>query len=195
MKEIVFATNNPHKLKEARNVLEKFGISVISLEDVGIETSIPEDFDTLEENALQKARFIYEKTGKNAMSDDTGLEVNALNGAPGVYSARYAGEHCDASENIKKLLKEMKGISDRTARFRTIIALIWNEKEYLFEGVANGSITLEPTGEKGFGYDPVFIPEGYSKTFAEMTMEEKNTISHRGKALNQLIKFFENPEN
>ncbi len=195
MTEIVFATNNANKLKEAKSLLKKVGISVISLSDLNINVSIPEDFDTLEENALQKARFICEKTGKNAMSDDTGLEVDALNGAPGVYSARYAGVPGNSADNIKKLLEEMSGISNRKARFRTVIAVIWNGKEYLFEGIVNGVIASRPQGEKGFGYDPVFIPEGYSKTFAEISMEEKNTISHRGKALSKMIRFFEQMKN
>lgn len=186
--EIVFATNNEHKLKEIREILEN-EIDVLSLTDIGSLDEIPEDNDTLEENALQKARYVNNKFGFNCLADDTGLEVAALNGAPGVYSARYAGESRSSEENIKKLLSELYGIEDRKARFRTVIALLCDGKEYIFEGIINGKITDKKVGTNGFGYDPVFIPEGYTKTFAELSSEEKNIISHRALAVKKLVDF------
>ena len=190
--KLIFATNNAHKLEEVKTLLFPFEIRILSLKDKGINTEIPEDYETLEENAIQKARFIYEKTGENTLADDTGLEVAALNGAPGVYSARYAGTNGNAEANIQKLLSEMEGIPDRSARFRTVIALILNGKEYTFEGTVKGHITAFPKGSQGFGYDPVFIPEGYTQTFAEMPLSEKNNISHRANALRKLVRLFEN---
>ncbi|MAX80526.1 MAG: non-canonical purine NTP pyrophosphatase [Crocinitomicaceae bacterium] len=188
MQELIFATNNTNKLREIQEILGA-SFSILSLKDAGIETEIPEDYETLEENALQKAQFIYERTGKNVFSDDTGLEVEALNGAPGVYSARYAGSKCDSEDNMKKLLVELEGKENRKAQFRTVVALIIDGKEYTFEGACKGQITLEKSGSKGFGYDPVFQPEGYGQTFAELSAEEKNRISHRGKAIQKLAAF------
>ncbi len=188
MKELIIATNNEHKVKEIKAALaDKF--QVLSLKEVGITEEIPEEQDTLEGNALQKARYIHEKYGKNCFADDTGLEVEALNNAPGVYSARYAGEPCNSDNNITKLLQEMNGKTDRNARFRTSIALILDSKEYLFEGEVQGEILSERHGTDGFGYDPVFQPEGYETSFAEMTLEQKNEISHRGRAVQKLVAF------
>ena len=160
-----------------------------SMRSLGINEDIPEDKQTLEGNALQKARFLYDRTGESCFADDTGLEVDALNGAPGVYSARYAGEAKNSLDNMALLLKNMSGIQNRKARFRTVIALILDGKEYLFEGIVNGTITEEPRGTAGFGYDPLFVPDGYSTTFAEMDSEAKNAISHRGRAVEKLAAF------
>jgi len=193
--EIVFATNNRHKVEEISALLGDH-FQLLGLNDLQIEEEIPEDHDTLEENASQKARFIYNLTGRNCFADDTGLEVDALDGAPGVYSARYSRmgdptfpEMEPAPGNIRKLLLKMNGVNDRSARFRTVISLILNGKEYQFEGVAEGAITQKPSGVKGFGYDPVFIPAGYDITFAEMDISVKNQISHRAKAVRQLVDF------
>lgn len=160
-----------------------------SMRSLGINEDIPEDQQTLEGNALQKARFLYDRTGESCFADDTGLEVDALNGAPGVYSARYAGEAKNSLDNMALLLKNMSGIQNRKARFRTVIALILDGKEYLFEGVVKGTIAEEPRGTAGFGYDPLFVPDGYSTTFAEMDSEAKNAISHRGRAVEKLAAF------
>lgn len=188
MKEIIIATNNKHKVEEIqREVRDK--IKIISLKDLGFHQDIPETGSTLKENARQKARFIFEKYGKDCFADDTGLEVEALDGRPGVYSARYAGERCSFDDNIDLLLKEMEGKTNRKACFKTVICLIENGEEKYFEGVCKGNITTERYGNKGFGYDPVFIPEGYGESFAEMSGEEKNKISHRGKAIRELIKY------
>ncbi len=188
MKEIIIATNNKHKVEEIqREVKDK--IRIISLKDLGFHQDIPETGSTLKENARQKARFIFEKYGKDCFADDTGLEVEALDGRPGVYSARYAGERCSFDDNIDLLLKEMEGKTNRKACFKTVICLIENGEEKYFEGVCKGNITTERYGNKGFGYDPVFIPEGYGESFAEMSGEEKNKISHRGKAIRELIKY------
>jgi XTP/dITP diphosphohydrolase len=188
MTSLIFATNNKHKVQEIRSVLgDRFHI--IPLSEAGIKQDIPEPHDTLEENATEKATFIHRLTGGNCFSEDSGLEVNALAGAPGVRSARYAGNDADASANIRKLLEAMDGEKDRSARFRTVISLIINGKEYLFEGVCPGSITLEIDGSGGFGYDPVFIPEGADRTFAQMTTEQKNLFSHRRKAVDKMISF------
>lgn len=188
MKEIIIATNNKHKVEEIqREVKDK--IRIISLKDLGFHQDIPETGSTLKENARQKARFIFEKYRKDCFADDTGLEVEALNGRPGVYSARYAGERCSFDDNIDLLLKEMEGKTNRKACFKTVICLIENGEEKYFEGVCKGNITTERYGNKGFGYDPVFIPEGYGESFAEMSGEEKNKISHRGKAIRELIKY------
>jgi len=193
--KIVFATNNKHKLEEINALLnEKFDI--IGLKEVGIEEEVPEDHATLEENASQKARYIYNRTGKNCFADDTGLEVRALDGEPGVYSARYSRighpvfPEMEVTEgNIRKLLLKLDGVEERRAQFRTVIALIIGGSEYHFEGVIEGEISKEPSGSMGFGYDPVFIPEGYSLSFAEMTLIEKNRISHRARAVQKLAQF------
>ncbi len=189
--ELIFATYNKHKLQEAKGILGAFS-SLISPSDLGINADIPENEETLEGNALYKANFIWQLSGKNCFADDTGLEVESLYGAPGVRSARYAGEDCDPRKNILKLLKELGGKKNRNARFRTSVALILNGKEYLFEGVLSGKIIDTPSGSGGFGYDPVFIPDGYTKTLAELSFEEKNLISHRGIALRNLSVFVQN---
>lgn len=187
--KIVFATNNQHKLEEIKDIFPH-NFEILSLKDIGCNEEIPEDHETLEENALQKAMFIKKKYGYDCFADDTGLEVDALGGKPGVYSARYAGENRSAEDNMKKVLQEMEQKENRSARFKTIIALIMSEDEYLFEGKVEGVILRERKGEKGFGYDPIFQPENYDKSFAEMTNEEKNKISHRGRAVKELIDFF-----
>lgn len=185
---LVFATNNKHKLEEVKKLLpEQFNL--ITLAEAGIHTDIPETADTLEGNASLKSRFVFERTVQNCFADDTGLEVEALNGAPGVYSARYAGEKCSFAENVNKLLLEMKDKENRKARFRTVISLIFDGKEYFFEGIVEGIITNDTKGTEGFGYDPVFKPEGFDKTFAEMTLEEKNKVSHRARAVEKLVEF------
>ena len=190
MNEIVFATNNRNKVKEIKEIIgDKF--QVLSLKDLGYDKEIPEEQDTLAGNALQKARTIYNEFGKNCFADDTGLEVEALGGAPGVYSARYAGEKASYADNVNKLLKEMQGKENRKASFKTVIALIWEGKEYLFEGKVDGIITETPNGNGGFGYDPVFKPFESDKTFAEMSAEEKHAISHRGRATKKLTQFLE----
>lgn len=195
MMEIVFATNNLHKLEEISSMLSgKY--KIMGLRDLDISEEIPEDFDTLEENASQKAWYIHEKTGRSCFADDTGLEVNSLEGAPGVYSARYSRmgeivfpELNPAEGNIKKLLLEMQGIQERRARFRTVISLILDGEEHRFEGICKGQISEAPSGSEGFGYDPVFIPEGYTLSFADMDLSEKNQISHRAKAVQELVNF------
>jgi len=189
--EIIFATSNQHKLQEAQSIAGN-KISLITPSKIGINHEIPEDGETLEENALFKAEYIFKLTNKNCFADDTGLEVEALNGAPGVRSARYASDQCDSHQNIQKLLKELKGASNRKARFRTVIALFFNGKQFFFEGVLNGTITDSPSGTRGFGYDPLFIPIGYTKTLAELTDSQKNIISHRGIAIRNLSQFLEN---
>ncbi|MDY0159778.1 MAG: non-canonical purine NTP diphosphatase [Bacteroidales bacterium] len=186
--DLVFATNNNHKLIEARQVLGG-NHKILSLNDINCDIEIPEDFDTLEANATQKAQFIHNKFGLNCFADDTGLEVYALNMKPGVFSARYAGIDCNSQNNIKKLLQELKSSNNRKARFRTIITLILEKEILSFEGIVNGKIIEEFRGKEGFGYDPVFIPEGYNQTFAEMPPSLKNNISHRANALNKLSKF------
>ncbi len=193
MKRIVFATNNAHKLGEIRDILKQ-DFSVVSLEDIGCHDDIPETSATLEGNALQKARYIHERYGIDCFADDTGLEVEALGGGPGIYTARFGvmngyGDDHDAEANTRCLLDKLKGESNRAAQFRTAIALILDGKEYLFEGIAKGVITEEKRGEKGFGYDPVFMPEGYGETFAELGVGTKNTISHRAKAVAKLADF------
>ncbi len=187
--KLVFATNNAHKLEEVSQILGD-NIELLSLKNIDCNDDIPETADTLEGNALLKARYIYDKYNVNCFADDTGLEVEALNGAPGVYSARYAGgEGHDSEANMNKLLAELKGNVHRNAQFRTVIALIIDAKEYLFEGIVEGSIITDKKGTAGFGYDPIFIPEGYDKTFAELGNEVKNTISHRARAVHKLCKF------
>ncbi|MDR2009356.1 MAG: non-canonical purine NTP diphosphatase [Bacteroidales bacterium] len=187
-REIIFATNNKNKLIEAREIASK-EYSILSLSDIGFIGDIPEDYETLEENALQKSRIISQKYNINCFADDTGLEVDALNGAPGVYSARYAGEGKNPTDNVLKLLRELENENNRSARFRTVIALIFDNKEYLFEGIINGKITENIKGKNGFGYDPVFIPEDYSETFAELNSSEKNKISHRAIAIQRMFDF------
>lgn len=188
-KKIVFATNNAHKLNEVRAILGE-NIEVQSLKDIDCYDDIPETADTLEGNALLKARYIYERFGVDCFADDTGLEVEALYGAPGVYSARYANENGHNSEaNMQKLLKELDGIENRKAQFRTAIIVIVNGKEHLFEGIVKGNIIKVRKGTSGFGYDPVFVPEGYDKTFAELGDDIKNKISHRAIATQKLCKF------
>jgi XTP/dITP diphosphohydrolase len=188
--EIIFATNNDHKLHEVADLLkEKY--QVLSLKEIGCFDDIPETAETLQGNALLKARYVYERYGKNCFADDTGLEVEALNNAPGVYSARYAGEDKDAQANMRKLLNELQGITNRRARFRTVIALILNGQESLFEGEVKGTIIDFPRGINGFGYDPVFVPEGYDKTFAELDLSVKNGISHRANAVKKLTYFLQ----
>lgn len=186
--KLVFATNNQHKLEEVQQITS--GITeIVSLADINCQDDIAETADTLEGNALLKARYVKEKFGFDCFADDTGLEVEALDNAPGVYSARYAGPGHDAEANMQKLLQAMKGKVNRKARFRTVIALILDGKEYLFEGVVNGSISEEKRGTSGFGYDPVFVPESYTQSFAEMGNEIKNTISHRAEAVKKLSTF------
>lgn len=186
--ELVFATNNLNKLSEIRSLLP-LEIKILSLNDINCKEELPETNPTLEENALQKGRYIFDNYGFNCIADDTGLEVNILDGQPGVYSARYAGKDSVAEKNIKKVLDNLQGEKDRRARFRTVIGLIINGKEVLFEGICNGVITTEIRGMKGFGYDPIFIPSGYNQTFAEMTKKQKGLISHRGKSVKKLIDF------
>ena len=185
--KIVFATNNAHKLAEVRAVLGE-GFELVTLREVGITEDIPETGATLEENASQKARYVYERTGLDCFADDTGLEAEALNGAPGVRSARYATDGHDFAANNRKLLDELQGEDNRRARFRTVISLIRGGEEQRVEGVVRGSIALSEAGCGGFGYDPLFIPEGYDVTFAEMSANEKNSISHRGRAVAELVK-------
>ncbi|WP_165041978.1 non-canonical purine NTP diphosphatase [Dysgonomonas sp. ZJ709] len=186
--KLVFATNNAHKLEEVSEIV-KDTIDILSLKDIGCFEDIAETGTTLEENALIKARHIKEKYGYDCFGDDTGLEVDALDGAPGVYSARYAGEGHDFKANINKLLKELEGKENRTARFRSVIALILNGKEYLFDGKIEGVITKDERGTTGFGYDPVFQPNGYNETFAELGADVKNEISHRALAVKALCDF------
>lgn len=185
---IIFATNNENKLKEINHLLGN-SFNLLSLKDFKIEDDIPENEYTLEENAMYKARFIYKKFNMNVFADDTGLEIDALNGAPGVHSARFAGENKDSDANIEKVHSLMGSAKNRKARFRTVIALILDGKEFLFEGIVNGKIINEKRGREGFGYDPVFVPEGGKLTFAEMTLVEKNLISHRARAFEKFRKF------
>ncbi|MEO6682752.1 MAG: RdgB/HAM1 family non-canonical purine NTP pyrophosphatase [Ginsengibacter sp.] len=191
MKSFIFATNNAHKIEEVKNILNQNNDEFLirSLEDENIHFDIPEPFDSIEENACEKARVIYSYTGKNCFAEDTGLEVESLNGEPGVKSARYAGEGKSSEDNIKKLLAGLENASNRKARFKTIICLIINSEEYTFEGICKGMIINEKRGNAGFGYDAVFIPDGSSNTFAEMTMAEKNIYSHRRKAVDGLVNY------
>lgn len=186
--KLVFATNNKNKIREITNVLGE-SFHLLSLADIKMEEDIPENEPTLEGNALQKARFIHRATGMNVFADDTGLEIEALDGSPGVHSARFAGENKDSDANIDKLLSMLEGKTNRRGRFRTVIALILDDREYLFEGIASGKILNERRGREGFGYDPVFLPDGFTRTFAEMNLDEKNRISHRAKAFNKLKSF------
>jgi len=189
--EIILATNNKYKYEEISKILPQF-IKLLSLNDIKYFDKIDEPYNTIEDNALHKARVLYHLTGKNIIADDTALEIEALNGAPGVFSARFAGENCSYQDNIDKVLTLLKDVKKRKATFRTIIALIINGKEYIFEGKIEGHITEKPRGENGFGYDPIFQPDGYTKTFAEMSLDEKNKISHRYKAIQKLIDFLNN---
>ncbi|HEX6913964.1 MAG TPA: RdgB/HAM1 family non-canonical purine NTP pyrophosphatase [Chitinophagaceae bacterium] len=188
MKRIIFATNNQHKVDEIRAVTGN-RFAIVTMKEAGIDLDIPEPHETLQENAIEKALTINRLTGENVFSEDTGLEVTALNGEPGVHSARYAGDGRDFHANVVKLLKNLQGCKDRRARFRTVICLIWNGTQHLFEGICEGQITTEERGEGGFGYDPVFIPDGDSRSFAEMTTDEKNRYSHRAKATARLVHF------
>lgn len=191
--KLVFATNNAHKLREVSQVVgEEF--TLVSLRECGIVEDIPEEQPTLEGNALQKARYIYACTGLDCFADDTGLEVDALGGEPGVRSARYATDGHDDEANKRLLLERMEGVEARGAQFRTAIALIIGGKEYLFEGIVRGHITTEEKGEGGFGYDPLFVAEGHSLSFAEISAEEKNAISHRGRAVRKLAEFLQGLE-
>ena len=190
--QLCFATNNANKLSELRQLVGTT-INLQSLQDIGCSVDIPETGDTLQANSLQKATYIKEHFSISCFADDTGLEVDALGGAPGVYSARYAGEPANSSNNVTLLLKNLEGISNRTARFKTVITLLIADKEPVyFEGIVEGRITETICGNSGFGYDPIFIPDGFSCTFAEMTAEEKNSISHRGKAVQKLVNFLIN---
>ena len=185
--KIVFATGNPNKLKEINSAINCF--KIVGLKDLGITEEIPETGDTLMKNALQKAKYVYDKTGFDCFSDDTGLEIEALNYRPGVYSAMYAGPDCNAEDNIQKVLLELDKTTNRNAQFKTVIALILNGKEHFFEGAIKGVILKEKAGVDGFGYDPIFRPTGYEESFAEMTIDQKNEISHRGLAVKKLITF------
>ncbi|WP_297903685.1 non-canonical purine NTP diphosphatase [uncultured Parabacteroides sp.] len=187
-KKLVFATNNLHKLQEVSKIIGDH-LELVNLRDIDCHEDIPETADTLEGNALLKARYVKEHYGFDCFADDTGLEVEALNNAPGVYSARYAGPGHDARANMRKLLREMEGMENRKARFRTVIALVMDGKEYLFDGIINGVITNEKKGESGFGYDPIFMPDNYTRTFAELGDDIKNTISHRALAVRKLAEF------
>lgn len=186
--KLVFATNNLNKLSEVISLV-KTNARILSLDEIGCSDDIPETFPTIEENALQKAEYIYNKFGLNCLADDSALEIDFLNGEPGVYSARYAGTNSDANKNIDKVLQKLSHTDLRGAKFRTVIALIVNGKKYLFEGECFGQITQQKQGKHGFGYDPIFLPDGFSKTFAEMSKFEKGKISHRSFAVKKLISF------
>ena len=188
--KLVFASNNKNKIQEIQALVPNT-IQIVSLEDIGCTEDIPETADTIEGNAILKANYITYNYGYDCFADDTGLEVDALNGAPGVYSARYAGEQKDANDNMDKLLSELKDKSNRKANFKTVIALNLNGKQNLFTGIINGKIIKEKIGTNGFGYDPIFVADGFDKTFAELSMEEKSTISHRGIAVKELILFLQ----
>ncbi len=189
--ELVFATNNQHKIEELQAMLDK-NIKLLSLKDIGCNDEIPEEQDTLEGNASQKSFYVYNKFGYNCFADDTGLEIDALNGEPGVYSARYAGEEKSAQANMDKVLHKLAKIKNRNARFRTVISLVIDGSEELFEGIVEGEILAEKRGGSGFGYDPIFQPNGFEQTFAEMNLTDKNKISHRGRAVEKLISHLKN---
>ncbi|MEX0720341.1 MAG: RdgB/HAM1 family non-canonical purine NTP pyrophosphatase [Balneolaceae bacterium] len=195
IQELVLASRNPHKIEEMQAILQSLGIQVLSTKDFPNLEEVEEDQPDLKGNALKKARYISKEIGLPALSDDTGLEVEALDGAPGVFSARYAGEEATYQDNVLKLLGEMEGESNRKAQFRTVVALVKDGEEFTFEGICAGEIIPEQRGEGGFGYDPVFKPEGYSKTFSELDASTKNMISHRGKAVQQFIDFLTNNSN
>ena len=188
MHTLIFATNNRNKVAEIQSLVGP-NFTIIPLKEAGIEIDIPEPHDQLEDNAQEKALTIFNMTNQNCFSEDTGLEIIALGGAPGVKSARYAGENSNAQSNIDLVLSNMAGVENRTAQFRTVICLIWENQTYYFEGICKGQILSNMQGENGFGYDPIFVPDGASKSFANMTMEEKNTFSHRKKAVTQLFDF------
>jgi len=188
--ELVFATNNKHKLEELQSILGD-KIKLLSLKDIGCHEEIPEEQPSLEENANQKSTYVYEKYGYSCFADDTGLEIEALNGEPGVFSARYAGEEKNAQANMNKVLHKLAKIKNRNARFRTVISLIINGEEKQFEGIVEGVIIKEKRGAEGFGYDPIFQPKGFKETFAEMNLEDKNKISHRGRAVQGLIQYLQ----
>lgn len=186
--KICFATNNPNKVQEIQQLLgEDFEIH--SLKDIGCDEELAETQDTLEGNSVQKARYVHTHYGVNCFADDTGLEVSALGGAPGVYSARYAGPQRSSEDNMQKLLAELQDKEDRSAQFRTVITLMLDGAQHQFEGIVRGHIASQRAGEEGFGYDPLFVPEGYQQTFAQMDMQEKNQISHRGRAIRKLVDF------
>ena len=187
VKKVVFATGNPNKLKEIKSAINSF--EIVGLKDLSITEEIPETGDTLKKNALQKAKYVYNKTGLDCFSDDTGLEIEALDFRPGVYSAMYAGADCNAENNMQKVLEELGEAPNRAAQFKTVIALILQGEEYFFEGVVKGEILKEKKGKDGFGYDPIFRPLGYKESFAEMSIAQKNEISHRGLAVKKLVKF------
>lgn len=193
MKQIVFATNNDHKLEEVRAILSN-KYDILSLKEIGCDEEIEETGTTLEANALIKARYVKERYGYDCFADDTGLEVEALNGAPGVYSARYAGEEKSSMSNMKRLLSELEGVENRKARFRTVIAWVDDKGERLHEGEVCGTIVDTLRGSRGFGYDPIFVPEGFDSTFAELSGETKNAISHRGRAVQKLVEWLENKD-
>jgi len=188
MFQLIFATNNNNKISEIQSLVGP-DFNIIDMKSAGIDIDIPEPHDTLNENAFEKANTIFKITATNCFSEDTGLEIEALNGAPGVKSARYAGEDRNFQANIDKVLNELKNIENRAAQFRTVICLIWENQTYYFEGICKGQISTTMQGEKGFGYDPIFIPEGAEKSFAQMSMEEKNKFSHRQKAVTRLFEF------
>ncbi len=188
MHTLIFATNNRNKVAEIQSLVGP-NFTIIPLKEAGIDIDIPEPHDQLEANALEKAITIFNMTQQNCFSEDTGLEIEGLDGAPGVKSARYAGENCNPQANIDLVLSKMTGVENRTAQFRTVICLIWENQTYYFEGICKGQILNNMQGENGFGYDPIFVPDGASKSFANMTMEEKNTYSHRKKAVTQLFEF------
>jgi len=193
MRKLVFATNNEHKLREVKQVLQS-DFELLSLDQIGCFDEIPETGTTLEVNASQKSYYIWDKYGINCFADDTGLEIEAIDNEPGVYSARYAGEQKDPSANIVKVLEKLSGKTNRNARFRCVISLVIDGVEQQFEGIVQGKILNEKHGEAGFGYDPIFMPDGYSVSFAEMSSEEKNQISHRGRAVTKLVSYLKNLE-
>lgn len=188
MMKLVFATNNKNKIKEIKHLLNN-SLEILSLEDIQCFEDIPETYDTIEGNAIQKAQYVYENYGYNCFADDTGLEIEALNGEPGIYSARYAGEEKNPEMNMNKVLDKLKNVSNRNARFKTVIALIIDGKTTCFEGIVEGEIAHTKSGSEGFGYDPIFMPKGYNKTYSEMSLDIKNTMSHRAIATKKLIAF------
>lgn len=190
MKPLVFATGNVHKVSEMNDIIGQY-LPVVSMAEIGCDEDLPETQDTLEGNAIQKAEYLYDLYGQpNCFSEDTGLEIDALGGEPGVLTARYAGDQKNPADNIQKVLDNLNDKTDRSARFRTVICLLFEGRQYLFEGVCEGRIALSPSGEGGFGYDPIFIPQGYDRTFAELDKSIKNSISHRGRALEKMKAFF-----
>lgn len=188
MMKLVFATNNKNKIKEIKHLLNN-SLEILSLEDIQCFEDIPETSDTIEGNAIQKAQYVYENYGYNCFADDTGFEIEALNGEPGIYSARYAGEEKNPEMNMNKVLDKLKNVSNRNARFKTVIALIIDGKTTCFEGIVEGEIAHTKSGSEGFGYDPIFMPKGYNKTYSEMSLDIKNTMSHRAIATKKLIAF------